>query len=183
MLELLDHYQVADNTLVIFLSDNGGGGSSDNAPLRGGKGQMFEGGLRVPCIIRWPGRVPAGKTNDAFLTTLEILPTLLQASQVKPPQDVILDGFDLLPVLRGEKPSARHTMFWQRRHDKGARVGDWKWVDSNRGNGLFNLKTDVGEQQDLSVTHPNKLEELKQHFARWKKQMDAAEPRGPFRDF
>ncbi|RZO57824.1 MAG: N-acetylgalactosamine-6-sulfatase, partial [Limisphaerales bacterium] len=183
VLELLDHYQVADNTLVIFLSDNGGGGASDNAPLRGGKGQMFEGGLRVPCIIRWPGRVPAGKTNDAFLTTLEILPTLLQASQVKPPQDVILDGFDLLPVLRGEKPSARHTMFWQRRLNKGARVGDWKWVNSNRGSGLFNLRTDVGEQQDLSVTHPNKLEELKQHFARWKKQMDAAEPRGPFRDF
>ena len=183
VLGLLDQYNIADNTIVIFFSDNGGGGASDNTPLRGGKGQMFEGGLRVPCIIRWPGRVPAGKTNDAFLTTLEILPTLLQASQVKPPQDVILDGFDLLPVLRGEKPSARQTMFWQRRHDKGARVGDWKWVDSNRGSGLFNLKTDIGEQQDLSATHPEKLKLLKQHFARWKKQMDAAEPRGPFRDF
>ena len=183
VLGLLDQYNIADNTIVIFFSDNGGSGASDNTPLRGGKGQMFEGGLRVPCIIRWPGRVPAGKTNDAFLTTLEILPTLLQASQVKPPQDVILDGFDLLPVLRGEKPSARQTMFWQRRHDKGARVGDWKWVDSNRGSGLFNLKTDVGEKQDLSATHPGKLIELKQHFAHWKKQMDAAEPRGPFRDF
>jgi len=62
-------------------------------------------------------------------------------------------------------------------------VGDWKWVDSNRGSGLFNLKTDIGEQQDLSTTHPKVLEKLKQHFARWKKQMDAAEPRGPFRDF
>ena len=183
VLGLLDQYNIADNTIVIFFSDNGGGGASDNTPLRGAKGQMFEGGLRVPCIIRWPGRVPAGKTNDAFLTTLEILPTLLQASQVKPPQDIILDGFDLLPVLRGEKPSARQTMFWQRRHDKGARVGDWKWVDSNRGSGLFNLKTDIGEQQDLSATHPEKLKLLKQHFARWKKQMDAAEPRGPFRDF
>ena len=183
VLGLLDQYNIADNTIVIFFSDNGGGGASDNTPLRGAKGQMFEGGLRVPCIIRWPGRVPAGKTNDAFLTTLEILPTLLQASQVKPQQDIILDGFDLLPVLRGEKPSARQTMFWQRRHDKGARVGDWKWVDSNRGSGLFNLKTDIGEQQDLSATHPEKLKLLKQHFARWKKQMDAAEPRGPFRDF
>ena len=74
-------------------------------------------------------------------------------------------------------------MFWQRRHDVGARVGDWKWVDSNRGSGLFNLKTDIGEKQDLSATHPGKLAELKQHFAHWKKQMDAAEPRGPFRDF
>ena len=74
-------------------------------------------------------------------------------------------------------------MFWQRRNDVGARVGDWKWVDSSRGGGLFNLKTDVGEKQDLSATHPGKLIELKQHFAHWKKQMDAAEPRGPFRDF
>ena len=183
VLDLLDHYQVADNTLVIFFSDNGGGGASDNTPLRGGKGQMFEGGLRVPCIIRWPGRVPAGKTSDAFLTSLEILPTLLKSCQVKPPQDIILDGFDLLPVLQGETPSTRNTMFWQRRHDIGVRVGDWKWVNSSRGSGLFNLKTDIGEQQDLSATHPEKLKELKQHFARWKKQMNAAEPRGPFRDY
>ena len=183
VLDLLDHYQVADNTLVIFFSDNGGGGASDNTPLRGGKGQMFEGGLRVPCIIRWPGRVPAGKTSDAFLTSLEILPTLLKSCQVKPPQDIILDGFDLLPVLQGETPSTRNTMFWQRRHDIGVRVGDWKWVNCSRGSGLFNLKTDIGEQQDLSATHPEKLKELKQHFARWKKQMNAAEPRGPFRDY
>ena len=183
VLDLLDHYQVADNTLVIFFSDNGGGGASDNTPLRGGKGQMFEGGLRVPCIIRWPGRVPAGKTSDAFLTSLEILPTLLKSCQVKPPQDIILDGFDLLPVLQGETPSTRNTMFWQRRHDIGVRVSDWKWVNSSRGSGLFNLKTDIGEQQDLSATHPEKLKELKQHFARWKKQMNAAEPRGPFRDY
>ena len=183
VLGLLDQYNIADNTLVIFFSDNGGGGASDNTPLRGGKGQMFEGGLRVPCIIRWPGRVPAGKTSDAFLTTLEIFPTLLQASDVKPPQDIIFDGFDLLPVLQGKTPSPRNAMFWQRRHDVGARVGDWKWVDSNRGIGLFNLKTDIGEKQDLSATHPGKLAELKQHFAHWKKQMDAAEPRGPFRDF
>ena len=183
VLDLLDHYQVADNTLVIFFSDNGGGGASDNTPLRGAKGQMFEGGLRVPCIIRWPGRVPAGKTSDAFLTSLEILPTLLKSCQVNPPQDIILDGFDLLPVLQGETPSARNTMFWQRRHDIGVRVGDWKWVNSSRGSGLFNLKTDIGEQQDLSATHPEKLKELKQHFARWKKQMNAAEPRGPFRDY
>ena len=154
VLGLLDQYNIADNTLVIFFSDNGGGGASDNTPLRGAKGQMFEGGLRVPCIVRWPGRVPAGKTNDAFLTTLEILPTLLQASQVKPPQDIIFDGFDLLPVLQGKTPSTRNAMFWQRRNDVGARVGDWKWVDSSRGSGLFNLKTDVGEKQDLSATHP-----------------------------
>ena len=183
VLDLLDQYKISDNTIVIFFSDNGGGGGADNTPLRGGKGQMFEGGLRVPCIIRWPGKIPAGATSDAFLTTMEILPTLLQAAQLPSPKDIVLDGFNLLPVLRGEKKSTRTEMFWQRRLDKGARVGDWKWVESSRGNGLFNLKNDMAEKQDLSRKHPEKLQELQQAFARWQQQMKAAEPRGPFRDF
>ena len=114
---------------------------------------------------------------------MEILPTLLQAAQLPSPKDIVLDGFNLLPVLRGEKKSTRTEMFWQRRLDKGARVGDWKWVESSRGSGLFNLKTDMAEKQDLSRKHPEKLQELKQAFARWQQQMKAAEPRGPFRDF
>ncbi len=183
VLDLLDRYKITDNTIVIFFSDNGGGGGADNTPLRGGKGQMFEGGLRVPCIIRWPGKIPAGTTSDAFLTTMEILPTLLQAAQLPAPKDIVLDGFNLLPVLRGEKKSTRTEMFWQRRLDKGARVGDWKWVESSRGSGLFNLKTDLAEKQDLSKKHPEKLQELQQAFARWQQQMKAAEPRGPFRDY
>jgi hypothetical protein len=74
-------------------------------------------------------------------------------------------------------------MFWQRKDDKAARVGDWKWVESERGNGLFNLAEDIGEKNDLSAQNPQKLEEMKQHFARWREQMDNAAPRGPFRDF
>ena len=183
VLGLLDQYNIADNTLVIFFSDNGGGGASDNTPLRGGKGQMFEGGLRVPCIIRWPGHVPAGTTSDAFLTALEIFPTLLAATNAQPPKGAVLDGFDLLPVLRGEKKSSRTEMFWQRRLDKGARVGHWKWVESTRGNGLFDLRTDLAEKKDLSKSKPEILKMLKARFALWKKQMKTAEPRGPFRDF
>jgi len=183
VLGLLDQYNIADNTIVIFFSDNGGGGASDNTPLRGGKGQMFEGGLRVPCIIRWPGHVPAGTTSDAFLTALEIFPTLLAATNAQPPKGAVLDGFDLLPVLRGEKKSSRTEMFWQRRLDKGARVGHWKWVESTRGNGLFDLRTDLAEKKDLSKSKPEILKMLKARFALWKKQMKTAEPRGPFRDF
>ena len=74
LLDMLDEYGIADNTIVLFFSDNGGGGSADNAPLRGRKGQMFEGGLRVPCIVRWPGKIPAGTASDEFLTSLEIFP-------------------------------------------------------------------------------------------------------------
>ena len=89
----------------------------------------------------------------------------------------------MLPVLQGIKKSPRREMFWQRRNDKGARVGNWKWVESNRGNGLFDLRTDIAEKKDLSKDRPEILKMMKARFANWKKQMKAAEPRGPFRDY
>ena len=183
LLDLLDEYGIADNTIIIFFSDNGGGGSADNAPLRGRKGQMFEGGIRVPCIVKWPGKIPAGTTSNAFLTSLEILPTLCAATGAVPPKGVPLDGFDMLSVLQGKRASARAEMFWQRKLDKGARVGHWKWVESSRGNGLFDLRHDIGERRDLSKERPEILKRVQARFANWKKQMQAAEPRGPFRDF
>ena len=183
LLDLLDEYGIADNTIIIFFSDNGGGGSADNAPLRGRKGQMFEGGIRVPCIVKWPGKIPAGTTSNAFLTSLEILPTLCAATGAVPTKGVPLDGFDMLSVLQGKRASARTEMFWQRKLDKGARVGHWKWVESSRGKGLFDLRHDIGERRDLSKERPEILKRVQARFANWKKQMQAAEPRGPFRDF
>jgi len=183
LLDLLDKFGIADNTIVIFFSDNGGGSSADNAPLRGRKGQMFEGGVRVPCIVRWPGKVPAGGASDAFLTSLEIVPTLCAATGVAPPEGVALDGFDMLPVLQGKTDSSRDEMFWQRKLDRGARVGHWKWVESSRGGGLFDLRKDIGERRDLSAERPEMLKRVQARFANWEKQMQAAEPRGPFRDF
>jgi arylsulfatase A len=183
LLDLLDEYGIADNTIVIFFSDNGGGGGSDNAPLKGGKGWMFEGGIRVPCIVRYPRRIPAGSTSDAFLTSLEIVPTLLAAAGAPLPEEPILDGHDMMPVLEKGAPSPRSEMFWQRRDDKAARVDNWKWVDSARGGGLFDLSQDVGEKHDLSADNPEKLKEMKTHFARWRQEMEEAEPRGPFRDY
>ncbi|MBT4225868.1 MAG: sulfatase-like hydrolase/transferase [Opitutae bacterium] len=182
VLDFLDDHDLARNTLVIFLSDNGGGGAADNTPLRGAKGQMFEGGIRVPCIVRWPARIPAGKSSDALLTSLEIFPTICAAVGIDGPADVTLDGFDMLPVLLG-KPSPREEMFWQRRLDKAARVGHWKWVESSRGNGLFDLSKDLSEKNDLSSQHPEILAKLKKRFLNWKEKMATAEPRGPFRDF
>jgi len=183
VLDLLDHYEIADRTLVVFLSDNGGGGGADNRPLRGGKSQMFEGGLRVPCIVRFPGQTPAGTTCDELLTSLEVFPTVLAAAGIEPDPNVVLDGFDMLPVLRSERPSPRTEMFWQRRADRAARVGNWKWVDSRRGGGLFDLSSDVAEQHDLSTEHPDELRRLQDRFTDWQQQMQQAEPRGPFRDY
>ena len=183
VLGFLDDNDLAKNTIVIFFSDNGGGGAADNSPLRGAKGQMFEGGIRVPCIVRWPGKVPAGVTSDEFLTSLEIFPMLCAATGAKPPAGVALDGFDMLPVLQGKMKSSRKEMFWQRRLDRGARVGNWKWVESARGNGLFDLSADLAEKKDLSKERPDMLAKLKGRFQNWKKEMAAAEPRGPFRDY
>ena len=183
LLDLLKEYRVADRTLVIFLADNGGGSGSDNRPLRAGKGTMFEGGLRVPCIVRFPGRIAPGSVSDAMLTAMEVVPTVLAAAGVRPPKGVVLDGFDMMPVLSRGAPSPRTEMFWQRKADKAARVGTWKWVDSARGGGLFDLSADPGEARDLSAERPEKLRDLKARFARWRERMGRAEPRGPFRDY
>jgi arylsulfatase A len=183
LLDLLERHNIADNTIVIFFSDNGGGGGSDNSPLRAGKGSMYEGGIRVPCIVRYPKRVPAGSKSDEFLTSMEIMPTLLTIAGVETPADLKLDGWDMLPVLAGKASSPRTEMFWQRKDHKAARVGNWKLVDTPVGGGLFDLSNDIGEKHDLSDKLPDKLQELQKAFAQWRKEMDAAEPRGPFRDF
>lgn len=184
VMRLLDENNLTDNTLVIFLSDNGGSGSTaDNGPLRGGKSSLFEGGIRVPCIVRWPGVVPGGTVCDEFLTAMEVFPTLCRAAGIRRPRDVVLDGFDMMPVIAGKQKSPRKEMFWQRRGDKAARVGNWKWVQSSRGSGLFDLSKDIGEQNDLLKERPDVLRMVKSRFAAWERLMANAEPRGPFRDF
>ncbi len=183
ILEAIEAAGETEETIVIFLSDNGGSGNGGNAPLRGSKSTMWEGGLRVPFLMKWPGKVPAGKVTDAFLTSLEILPTLLAATGTPAPDGLKLDGFDLLPVLRGELPSPRSEMFWQRRSDVAARVGPYKWVQSSNGSGLFDLSTDPGEEHELSTEKPEVLERVKARFAAWQAEMEASEPRGPFRDY
>lgn len=171
------------NTLVLFLSDNGGSGNGGNTPLQGAKATMWEGGLRVPFIARWPGNLPSGKVTDEFLTTLDVLPTLTRIAGATSDPDIKLDGFDILPVLKGETASPREEMFWQRRSDKAARVGNWKWIEADQGTGLYDLSADVGEKHDLSVTRPDMLKRMQARFAAWRAEMDAAEPRGPFRDY
>jgi arylsulfatase A len=185
MIELLERKQILDNTIVIFFSDNGGSGGADNAPLQGHKGQTWEGGVRVPCLVRWPeGNVPAGKVNDEFLTSLELFPSLASATGATIDGDVVLDGFDWWATVRGETPSPRKEMFWKRKDQLGARVGKWKWVDmSGKSGGLFDLEADVGESKDLSEEKPEVLKMVKARYQNWLQEMDAADPRGPFRDY
>jgi arylsulfatase A len=185
MIDLLQRKELLDNTIIIFFSDNGGSGGADNSPLKGHKSQMWEGGIRVPCIVRWPqGNVPAGEVNDEFLTSLELFPSLAAAGGATVDADIVLDGFDWWPVVRGESPSPRMEMFWKRKDLLGARVGNWKWVDmAGKSGGLFDLESDVGESKDLSNEKPEILKMVKARYANWLREMDAAEPRGPFRDY
>jgi arylsulfatase A-like enzyme len=183
VLDTLDQLQLADNTLVFFFADNGGAGQASNGNLRGRKSQMFEGGIRVLALARYPGAIKPGTTNNEFLTTLEVFPTLTKLCGAKNPADVVLDGFDMLPVLKGAEKSARKDMFWQRQDASAARVGDWKWIRQRQREMLFNLSADLEEKNDLANSEPQKLAEMRSRFDAWKKEMDAAEPRGPFRDY
>lgn len=183
LLDTLRELGLERDTLVLFMSDNGGSGNGGNAPLKGGKSSMWEGGLRVPFLARWPGRLPANAVTDEFLTSLELFPTLLAATGAKPSAGVKLDGFDMTPVLQGKAKSPRTEMFWERRSDRAARIGNWKWVDSARGGGLYDLATDLGEKNDLTKQKPDVAAQMKAKFTAWKQEMDASEPRGPFRDY
>lgn len=173
-----------DNTLVIFLSDNGGGGGSYNNPLRGGKSNFFEGGIRVPCIIKWPAKISGDQVIDNFLSSLEIFPTILSATSIDKPNNLILDGFDMMPVLTGEnRKLERQEMYWEAREKIAARIGKWKMVDNVDAKGLYDLSKDVSEETDLTDILPDKLAEINEKFNLWQAEMANAEPRGPFKDY
>lgn len=173
----------ADNTLVIFQSDNGGSGNGGNAPLRGQKSTLWEGGLRVPFVARWPGKIPAGRVSDAFLTTLELLPTLATVAGAPIPDGVTLDGHNMLPTLSGAATSPRSEMFWEFREQRAARIADYKWIDSQQAKGLYDLSTDPGEKIDLSAKLPELLADIRSRWNNWRREMAQTEPRGPFRDY
>ena len=137
---------------------------------------MFEGGIRVCSAIRFPGRISSGSVNDQFLTSLELFPTLLNLAGVSPPEDVTLDGFDMLPILTGQQESPRNEMFWKRREKEAARVGDWKWVKNADGEYLFNLTEDLEEKHNLTGKNSAKLAEMRAHFIDWQQRMEEAEP-------
>jgi len=162
-----------ENTLVMFYSDNGGPTfetTSRNDPLRGFKGQMFEGGIRVPFALQWKGTVPAGQTYREMIMGFDYHATALAAAGVESADKKRLDGVNLLPFLTGKANGRPHEqLFWRAGPSHAARVGDWKLVNSPREGAptLFNLKDDIGEQHDLAGSHPEKLKELQAAFAAW----------------
>ena len=114
ILAALDRRGLATNALVIFASDNGGDRFSRNQPLSHGKSTLGEGGIRVPCLARWPGKIPAGKVSNQVGITMDWSATILKLAGAKPPKNRALDGKDLLPILTGDKRGVKRTLFWRR---------------------------------------------------------------------
>ncbi|MGE0759711.1 MAG: sulfatase-like hydrolase/transferase [Pirellulaceae bacterium] len=164
-----------DNTMLFFLSDNGGplAQTANNAPLRGGKHQDYEGGIRVPFLVCWPNQLRPGE-SQAVVSSLDILPTSLAAAGIAPPTKEPFDGIDLLPVLQAKVEPPRRNLFWCSGSDEGwwaVRSGDWKVVGDRGRVGLFHLERDIGEQRDLSEEMPEKLAELTRLHDGWLAEM------------
>jgi arylsulfatase A-like enzyme len=162
-----------ERTLVFFLSDNGGtteDNTSSNNPLRGRKGMMWEGGIRVPFIARWKGVLPSGKTYDRPVSSLDILSTALAAAGVTSVASQPLDGVDLVPYLSGKKSGDPHEMLFWRMTERdiwAVRDGTHKFVKQGQKPNLFNLATDVGESKDLDGKLPEVRDRLQKAYDEW----------------
>jgi len=169
IMEALEEQGLADNTIVMFSSDNGGPGyiglPDVNAPFRGWKLSNFEGGLRVPLFVKWPRRILRGTEVDTPVAHIDLMPTMVAAADAAPPPGVAIDGRDLLPLATGEGAAAwdRETLFWQSGYYRVVRHGDWKLqVSENpKKDWLYNLAEDPTEQNNLADSRPGKLNELK----------------------
>jgi arylsulfatase A-like enzyme len=189
VLSKLDELGLTKNTLVIFTSDNGGlstseGSPTSNLPLRGGKGWMYEGGIREPLIVRWPGVVKAGTEPATPATGVDYFPTLMEAANGK--TDAKIDGVSLMPVLNGGDLPER-PLYWHYPHygnqggapGAAVRLGDWKlieWYEDGGRSELFNVREDVGEKNDLASKHPDKVTQLAAMLAKWRADVGAVMP-------
>ncbi len=204
IVKLLDELQLSENTLVIFTSDNGGvggyerdriqGGSiTDNAPLRGGKGMLYEGGVRVPYIFYWPGKIAAGQANDTPINSVDLYPTLLELSGASAPQNQPLDGESYLSLLTSPQTSGlkRDAIYWHfpgylgaggdtwRTAPVGAiRSGDWKLLEFFEDGRLelYNLRDDIGERNNLAASNVDMAAKLHDKLKQWREATGAKLP-------
>jgi arylsulfatase A-like enzyme len=163
VLAALDDTGAAENTFVVFTSDNGGERFSDNWPLEGGKMDLLEGGIRVPYIARWPARLPKGKTTDRLAITMDWTATFLAAAGVAPHPDYPMDGIDLL------KEDGERNLYWRMkfREQKAMRSGSWKYLSIEGNEFLFDLSKDARERANMKLREPERFEQLKNAYAAW----------------
>jgi len=190
ILQRLEDLKLADRTVIFFTSDNGGlignvtNPITSNLPLRAGKGSAYEGGVRVPLIVRWPGVIKPGTVCDVPVISVDFYPTILEIARVRPGPGQVLDGESLLPLLRQSGGLKRDALFWHypHYHPGGAtpysaiRRGDWKLIEFLEDDHveLYDLLADLGEQNDLAAKMPAR--ELRQQLHAWRKQTGAQMP-------
>lgn len=177
VLATLDRLGLTRNTLVIFTNDNGGEWLSRNAPLFHRKDTLWEGGIRVPAIFRWPERLPAGRTSAQAGITMDLTRTILAAAGAPAPAEAGLEGMDLLPILAGRSPVVERALFWriatESRQQRAVRRGDWKLLIDGDDLLLFNLRDDIGERSDLASQRPDLVRQLLPLVLAWEKDVDA----------
>ncbi len=191
ILATLKELEIDRNTLIIFTSDNGGldrnGSPTENAPLRSGKGYAYEGGIRVPFLVRWPGVIPAGRVSDEPVCSIDILPTVVEAAGAKAPSDRAIDGLSLMPHLKsgGTAKLLRDDLLWHFPHYRHApgpysiiRQGNHKLIKFWGGPfELYDLKEDLGEARNLAATMPKRVSELDTLLLKRLKETGARLPR------
>ena len=171
VLQALRRAGLERNTLVIFTSDNGGERYSHNWPFSFQKLNLWEGGIRVPAIVRWPGVIPASKTSEQAAITMDWTATILAVSGTKADPSYPLDGEDLMPVCRGIRAAYDRTLFWRTWSQAGARIGNWKYLKESDQEHLFDLSVDLGEKVDLSSKHVDVFNKVRDQFLAWNKKM------------
>jgi len=195
VMDKLDELDIADNTIVVFFSDNGGFINkfnlkvvTNNYPLRSGKGSLYEGGIRDPLIIRWPGMTQPGSVCNEPVSSIDFYPTFLEMTSLAgdPKHNSDMDGLSLVPQLKN--PGAklkRQALYWHYPHYyptttpvSSIRQGEWKLLEYFEDNHveLYNLENDIGEQKNLAETMPEKAKELRKHLDDWRKAVNAQMP-------
>lgn len=175
ILQTLEQLGLREHTLVIFTNDNGGEWLSRNAPLFHNKGSVWEGGIRVPTIVRWPGRIKAGRTSAQVGATMDLTATILAATGTTIPAGVRLDGVNLLPVFEGRAPEVDRTLFWRTpgARQMAVRSGQWKLLFDSGRPMLFDLKTDIGERRNLIGSRTDIARRLRPLLEAWVAEVDA----------
>jgi len=207
VLDMIEQLELVNNTVVIFYSDNGGVGGysregietnlevTDNAPLRGGKGMLYEGGVRVPLIVRYPPEVPQGLSSDALIACVDLFPTILEMAGLAPEADQTIDGMSFYELLRlgGRVQETRPPVYWhfpgylEGKRDVGAwrttpagaiRVGNHKLIEFFETGEveLYNIELDIGEKNNIATVQPETAQELRDMLKQWREKVNAPMP-------
>ena len=179
LMDALEKQGLSDNTLVIFTDDNGGEQYSDQGGFSKRKAALYEGGIRVPAFVRWPGKIKAGSVTDQLAITMDWTATILAVGFPANQSTATGDGLNLLPLLTGKVKTVERTLYWrtsQFNKQKAMRSGNWKYLADSSGEYLFDLRTDPGEKTNLRDSQASLMASLKEKYAAWENSVLAPAP-------